>query len=113
MSSWIVALVVFASSVGGCAVGGLTVWYRFGRWQQKVDDRLLSIETQLAASQARHVPALGTEIRGIHTTLQEMREDVRGLTEEMRRIATHSVTVDQCKQLRAACLTQARAAKGA
>jgi hypothetical protein len=90
--SWIEAALSAASALAGGFVGGWVVAFRLGRWRQRVEDRLESIEDRLADG-GRHVDAVPV----IEARLGVVLEELRALRKEMREDRATFVGRRECR----------------
>jgi hypothetical protein len=86
--SWLQAVVSVVSAVTGGFVGGWVVAFRLGRWRQRVEDRLESIEGRLTDGDrfVSMVPVVNTRLEMM---LEELREIKTALRDARRQFVTH------------------------
>ncbi len=88
---WIQTVLSAVSALAGGFVGGWVVAYRLGRWRQRVEDNLESIESRLlrGGRAVDCVPVLNA--RG-----DLILEELRTIKSEMRHDRTHCVSHAEC-----------------
>mgnify|MGYP001126006950 CR=1 FL=1 len=89
--SWINLIWTAVSAVAGGFIGGWTVAWRTGRWQQRVEDRLSACEARLEKGDAPigAIPVLGAR-------LDAMVEELKGIKSELRAERAMFVTRAEC-----------------
>ncbi len=88
---WIQTVLSAASALAGGFVGGWVVAYRLGRWRQRVEDNLESIESRLqrGGRAVDCVPVLNARVDLIL-------EELRTIKSEMRQDRKHCVSHEEC-----------------
>ena len=88
---WIQVIISAASALFGGFVGGWMVAFRWGRWRQRVEDRLEGIEVRLCKGDRAvdNVPVLSTRVNLIL-------EELRAIKVEMRQDRKHFVSHEEC-----------------
>ncbi|MFW6189047.1 MAG: hypothetical protein ACOC7T_01320 [Planctomycetota bacterium] len=89
--TWLQSGISAASALVGGFVGGWVVAFRQGRWRQRVEDHLASIEARLERGDEAvdNVPVLSTQVELIL-------EELRAIKKEMRRERSHFVSHEEC-----------------
>lgn len=89
--NWPQAVVSVISAITGGFVGGWVVAFRLGRWRQRVEDRLESIEQRLADGDrfVNMVPV-------VNTRLEMMLEELREIKKALRDVRAQFVTHEEC-----------------
>jgi hypothetical protein len=89
--TWFQTGISAMSALFGGFVGGWVVAFRLGRWRQRVEDHLQSIETRLLKGDnaVDNVPVLATRVGLIL-------EELRSLKSEMRQDRKHFTTHEEC-----------------
>ena len=91
--SWLQVAVSVVSAVTGGFVGGWVVAFRLGRWRQRVEDRLESIEQRLADGD-RFVDMVPV----VNTRLEMMLEELREIKKALRDTRQLFVTHEECNR---------------
>ncbi len=88
---WVQVVISAASALSGGFLGGWVVAFRWGRWRQRVEDHLESIEARLLKGDrvVDNVPVLGTRVDLIL-------EELRAIKAEIRLERTHFVSHEEC-----------------
>lgn len=88
---WIQVAISALSALFGGFLGGWVVAFRLGRWRQRVEDHLQSIEARLLRgdSAVDNVPVLSTRVDLIL-------EELRAIKAEMRQDRKHYVSHEEC-----------------
>jgi hypothetical protein len=88
---WIQTAFSAVSALCGGFVGGWVVAFRLGRWRQRVEDHLESIESRLLRGDRAvdSVPVLSTRVDLIL-------DEVRSIKTEMRQERKHFVSHEEC-----------------
>jgi hypothetical protein len=88
---WMQTAFSAASALCGGFVGGWVVAFRLGRWRQRVEDHLESIESRLLKGDRAvdNVPVLSTRVDLIL-------DEVRSIKAEMRQERKHFVSHEEC-----------------
>lgn len=88
---WIQTAISAASALAGGFVGGWVVAFRLGRWRQRVEDHLESIESRLLRGDTAvdTVPVLTARVELIL-------EELRIIKAEMRQDRKHFVSHEEC-----------------
>jgi len=91
--NWFQMIASAVSALSGGFIGGWVVAFRLGRWRQRVEDHLESIEArQLRGDRAvDSVPVLGTRVELIL-------EELRAIKLEMRQDRKHFVSHEECNR---------------
>jgi len=86
--TWIQTAISAASALFGGFVGGWLVAFRLGRWRQRIEDHLTSIEARLSKGDrvAGSVPILRTRVDLILEELRSMKEELR---EDRKNFVSH------------------------
>jgi hypothetical protein len=86
--TWVQTGVSAVSALCGGFVGGWVVAFRLGRWRQRVEDHLASVEARLTRADGiiGSVPVLSTRI---DLVLEELRSIKDGLRHDRRDFVTH------------------------
>jgi hypothetical protein len=89
--NWIQTAISALSALSGGFVGGWVVAFRWGRWRQRVEDRLESIEARLLRGDRAvdNVPVLSTRVELIL-------EELRSIKDELRQDRKHFVSHEEC-----------------
>ena len=89
--TWLQSVISALSALCGGFVGGWVVAFRLGRWRQRVEDHLESIEARLRTGDRAvgNVPVLTTRVDLIL-------EEVRAIKLEMRQDRKQFVTHEEC-----------------
>jgi hypothetical protein len=90
---WIQVIISAASALTGGFLGGWIVAFRWGRWRQRVEDHLESIEARLLRGDRAvdNVPVLSTRVDLIL-------EEVRAIKTEMRQDRRSVVSHEECNR---------------
>ncbi len=88
---WFQTVVSAVSALAGGFIGGWVVAFRMGRWRQRVEDHLESIEARLQKGEGvvGNVPVLSTRVDLIL-------EEVRSIRADLRRDRGSFVTHEEC-----------------
>lgn len=88
---WLQTVISALSALFGGFVGGWVVAFRLGRWRQRVEDHLESIESRLLKGNRAvdAVPVLSTRVDLIL-------EEVRAIKSEMRQDRKQFVSHEEC-----------------
>lgn len=88
---WVQTAISATSALFGGFVGGWVVAFRLGRWRQRVEDHLESVESRLLKGDdlVGSVPVLRTRVELIL-------DELRSLKAEMRQERQHFVSHEEC-----------------
>ena len=77
--TWLQTIISAVSALFGGFVGGWVVAFRLGRWRQRVEDHLESIENRLLKGDRAvgNVPVLNTRVDLILEELREIKKQLR------------------------------------
>jgi hypothetical protein len=91
--TWLQTVVSVTSALTGGFVGGWVVAFRMGRWRQRMEDHVESIEKRLNSGDRalENVPV-------IETRLDVLLTEIRSLKEEMREDRRCFVTHEECNR---------------
>jgi len=91
--TWIQTMISALSALFGGFVGGWVVAFRLGRWRQRVEDHLESIEARLLRGDRAvdSVPVLGARVELIL-------DELRTIKAEMRRDRERFVSHEECNR---------------
>jgi len=90
---WFQTVISAMSALFGGFIGGWVVAFRWGRWRQRVEDHLESIESRLLKGDPLmdNVPVLSARVDLIL-------EELRAIKAEMRQDRKHFVSHEECNR---------------
>jgi hypothetical protein len=90
---WFQTVISATSALFGGFVGGWVVAFRLGRWRQRVEDHLESIESRLT----RGNPAVDS-VPVLQTRVDLILDELRSIKQEMRQERKHFVSHEECNR---------------
>lgn len=90
---WIQTAISATSALFGGFVGGWVVAFRLGRWRQRVEDHLESIEARLV----RGNPAVDS-VPVLETRVELILDELRTIRQEMRQDRSRFVSHEECNR---------------
>ena len=91
--NWFQTVFSAVSALSGGFIGGWVVAFRWGRWRQRVEDHLESIECRLLKGD----PVVGS-VPVLNTRVELILEELRAIKSEMRQDRKHFVSHEECNR---------------